>query len=93
MNFSCRGLWCMVIVVSAGVLGASGWTWVRSTSVEGVETRRLARLVQQSAELAELGGNVPEWALAPKTPGTLAPQVSSALSAAGLPTRVHCAST
>jgi hypothetical protein len=85
MTFSIRVLWGVVVLVAALALSITGWKWAQAASAERTQVQRLARLTTQANSINELRGKLPEWALAPKPPGTLAPEVSAILSASGLP--------
>ncbi len=85
MIFSIRVLWGVVATVAAVALSITGWKWAQATSAERTQTQRLARLTTQANSINDLRSKLPEWALASKAPGTLAPEVSAILSASGLP--------
>ena len=85
MNTSSGMLWCVVGVVSASALVPTGWSWLHAVRLERAESLRLERVKHQAQKLGDLKTKLPEWALAAKAAGTLAPEVSAALGASGLP--------
>ena len=84
-TLSTRTLWCLVVALSAAVLGIAGWNWMRCSAAERTQTLRLARITSHARTLSELQSQLPAWTFATKPAGTLAPEVSATLAASGLP--------
>lgn len=85
MNLSPRILWSIVIAIALATLVPITWKWQSAARSERLQTDRLARLTAQATLINELRGKLPEWALAPKVAGMLAPEVGATLAVAGLP--------
>jgi hypothetical protein len=85
MNLSIRSAWTLAIALSAMVLIPAAWAWAGAARAERTQSQRLTSISQKVQTIAELRSGLPDWTLTPKAASTLAPQVSSALAAAGLP--------
>lgn len=83
--FSIRALWCLAVVASAVGITAGSWSYAKASAAERLQSRRLVAVTQQTELIAEVSSSLPEWATATKAAGTLAPEVSGVLAAAGLP--------
>jgi hypothetical protein len=78
-------LWIAVFVLAAGALGVCGSRYLGARSRAGTELLLLKTVSGESAELARLRASAPAWALRGRPASGLAPRVSAALSACGLP--------
>jgi hypothetical protein len=82
---SIRKVWCIAAAVGASSVAWGGLSWTRAARAERVQMQRLNRLNACVKDLDTLRSKLPDWSANARPSGTLAPQVSAAISAAGLP--------
>lgn len=78
-------LWGTLFLLAAGALGISGSRYLGARSRANAGALLLKAVSAESAELARLRASAPAWALRGRPASGLAPRVSAALSACGLP--------
>jgi hypothetical protein len=78
-------LWIALFLLAAGALGVCGAHYLDARSRAGAEALALKTVSGESSELARLRASAPAWALRGRPASGLAPRVSAALSACGLP--------
>ena len=93
MNPSPRAIWLIAGVTSVAAIASTAWSAAVAARSSAEQLRRLPRVTEQARALEIVRASLPEWATRPAPPAnpkspnsdSLAPRVSAALAAAGLP--------
>lgn len=88
MNTTPRMCWCLALLPSVIMLTGGGVAWSRAARENAEQSARLSRIMTSVESLARRRSELPRWATHAPSTDALAPQVSAALTSAGLPASV-----